>query len=107
MRALVRLQGDLMASLLENLPPEMHARLERKARRRLRRWLSKRYEAVEARGFVLKVHNGFDYWFTFVTVPRIHPMNNRPKRALEEHVVQKRIMVPSGTVSTRGSKKGS
>ena len=91
-RALHRIYGDLKASLLEDPPPEERARLEKKAKRRLRHWLDKRYEGVEVERFVQKVRNGFGHWFTFVTTPGVEPTNNRAERALKEHVVQRKII---------------
>jgi hypothetical protein len=56
-------------------------------RRRLRYWLDKGYGCEETARFVQKVWNGFDYWFTFVTMPGVESTSNRAERALREHVV--------------------
>lgn len=90
--ALHRLYDDLKASLLDDPPPGERLRLKRKAKRRLSYWLMKRYKSVEARRFLQKVRNGFEYWFTFVTTPGVEPTNNRAERALKEHVVQRKII---------------
>ena len=91
-RALHRLYRDLDTALLEDPPPEVRARIAGNAKRRLRRWLGKEYGDVEVKRFVKKMRNGFDYWFTFVSVPGMEPTNNRAERALKEHVVQRKIM---------------
>jgi transposase len=91
-RALIRLYRDLNTALLEDPPPEERARIAGRAKRRLRRWLGKEYQSVEVKKFVGKVRNGFDHWFTFVTVPGVEPTNNRAERALKEHVVQRKII---------------
>jgi hypothetical protein len=41
--------------------------------------------------FVLKVRNGFDYWFMFVLVEGLEPTNNVVENALREAVVQRKI----------------
>ncbi len=65
-------------------------------------WLKKRYGNEKIKEFVQKVRNGFRYWFTFVTVPRVEPTNNRAERALKEPVVQRKII---GTFRTEKGTK--
>ena len=40
----------------------------------------------------MKIRNGINHWFTFVTTPSVEPTNNRAERALREHVVQRKII---------------
>ena len=54
--------------------------------------MKKRYESKEAKRFVGKISNGFDHWFTFVTMPGVESTNNRAERALKEPVVQRKII---------------
>jgi transposase len=75
------------------LPPlSKRKKLQAAVKRRLRYWLGKDYESLEARRFVWKVRNGFDYWFTFVLVLGLESTNNRVERALKESVVQRKII---------------
>lgn len=60
-RALHRLYGALKASLEDDPPPEERAKLARKAKRRLRYWMKKRYRKEEIKKFIQKIRNGFDY----------------------------------------------
>jgi hypothetical protein len=53
---------------------------------------SKPYKSAEVRKFAVKMLNGLDHWFTFLTTPGVEPTNNRAERALREHVVQRKIM---------------
>lgn len=91
-KALHKLYDDLKHDLEDRPPPEERARLARNAKRRLKRWINKRYRNPEIKRFVAKIRNGFDHWFTFVTHPGIEPTNNRAERALREHVVQRKII---------------
>ncbi len=90
--ALKGLFGDLKACLAGDPPACLRRKLKAAAKRRLRYWLGKRYESVEAMRFIRKVRNGFDHWFTFVTVVGLEPTNNRAERALKEPVVQRKII---------------
>lgn len=66
--ALKRLYADLTACLVGDPPLSLRKKLKAVAKRRLRYWLEKCYESVEAKRFIGKVRNGFGHWFTFVTV---------------------------------------
>ena len=90
-RALRRLYVDLKASLLGDPPPRVRLRLRRNPGRRLRYWLDRGYGCEETARFVQKVWDGFDYWFTFVTMPGVESTSNRVGWALREHVVQRKI----------------
>lgn len=90
--ALKRLYAELIACLASDPPPLKRKMLKATAKRRLRYWLGKDYESKEANRFVQKVRNGFDHWFTFVTVPGLESTNNRAERALKEPVVQRKII---------------
>jgi hypothetical protein len=83
---------DLTGALVGDPPLEVRRGLVRMGRRRLRYWLNKSYVSDEARGFIGKVRNGFDYWFTFVLVVGLEATNNSAERALKEPVVQRKIM---------------
>lgn len=90
-KALHKLYEQLKLVLEDDPPPEERVKLARKAKRRLRYWMRKRYRKKEIKDFIQKIRNGFEYWFTFVTNPGIEPTNNRAERALREHVVQRKI----------------
>ena len=90
--ALKRLYAVLVACLVGDPPLWQRKKLQLAAKRRLRYWLGKDYESLEARRFVWKVRNGFDYWFTFVLVLGLESTNNRVERALKESVVQRKII---------------
>ena len=91
-KALHRLYDQLKLVLEDDPPPEERIKLARKAKRRLRYWIRKRYRKQEIKDFIQKIRNGFDSWFTFVTTLGIEPTNNRAEQALREHVVQRKIM---------------
>ncbi len=90
--ALKRLYAELVACLVGDPPVFLRKKLKAAAKRRLRYWLMKPYVSVEAKRFIGKVRNGFDHWFTFVTVVGLEPTNNRAERALKEPVVQRKII---------------
>jgi transposase len=90
--ALKRLYAELAACLAGDPPLSKRKKLQAAAKRRLRYWLGKDYESKEAKRFIGKVRNGFDYWFTFVLVPGLESTNNRAERALKEPVVQRKII---------------
>jgi len=90
--ALKRLYADLATSLLGDPPFAKRKKLQAAAKRRLRYWLEKKYESLEAKRFIEKVRNGSDHWFSFVVVPGLEPTNNRAERALKEPVVQRKII---------------
>jgi len=91
-RALHKLFEDITVSLVDKPPPKERRRLKRKAKRRLSYWLNKQYKSAETMRFIQKVRNGFEHWFTFITVPGVEPTNNRAERALKEPVVQRKII---------------
>jgi transposase len=90
--ALKRLYADLAACLVGDPPVLVRKKVKARAMGRLRYWIEKDYESKEAKRFIGKVRNGFDYWFTFVLVPGLEGTNNRAERALKEPVVQRKII---------------
>jgi transposase len=81
---------------LETFIEGVHTSEERKkawyqARHALRTLLRKRYWYKATKRFIGKIHNGFDYWFTFLIHPGVEMTNNRAERALRELVVQRKI----------------
>jgi len=91
-KTLHKLYDSLKASLEDDPPPEERMRLARNAKRRLDHWTRKPYKTDEVRKFAVKIRNGINHWFTFVTIPGVEPTNNRAERALREHVVQRKII---------------
>lgn len=89
---LKRLYAGLVELLMDDPSPSVRRKLKAAAKNRLRYWLGKGYKSEITRKFVQKMRNGFDHWFTFVTVPGLEPTNNRAERALKEPVVQRKIM---------------
>jgi len=73
-------------------PPEEAARLVEEAKAEMLRLSRGPYVSEEVRRFAVKMRNGIDHWFTFLTTPGVEPTNNRAERALREHVVQRKIM---------------
>lgn len=90
--ALKRLFDDLTGALVGDPPLAIRKGLVAMGKRRLRYWLNKHYESVEAKRFIQKVSNGYDHWFNFVLVAGLEPTNNLAERALKEPVVQRKIM---------------
>jgi len=73
-------------------PPEEAARLADEAKAEMLRLTRGPYRSEEVRRFAVKIRNGIDHWFTFLTTPGVEPTNNRAERALRERVVQRKIM---------------
>ena len=73
-------------------PPEEIAKLVENAKAAMDRWARGPYKTDEVRKFAVKIRNGIDHWFTFITAPGVEPTNNRAERALREHVIQRKIM---------------
>ncbi len=73
-------------------PPEEMRRLVEEAKDMMGSWAVRPYKTVEVRRFAVKIRNGIDHWFTFLTTPGVEPTNNRAERALREHVVQRKII---------------
>ncbi|HIE14129.1 TPA: hypothetical protein EYP70_02540 [Candidatus Bathyarchaeota archaeon] len=73
-------------------PPEEAARLVEEAKEEMIRLTRRPYRSEEVSKFAVKIRNGIDHWFTFLTTPGVEPTNNRAERALREHVVQRKIM---------------
>jgi transposase-like protein len=73
-------------------PPEEAARLVEEAKAEMLRLTRGPYRSEEVSKFAVKIRNGIDHWFTFLTTPGVEPTNNRAERALREHVVQRKIM---------------
>ncbi len=57
--ALKRLYADLTACLVGDPPISKRKKLQVAAMRRLRYWLEKKFESIEAKRFIKKVRNGF------------------------------------------------
>ena len=82
--------------LLEDRPPPGEAaEIADEAKAKTLQQTMKPYRSEEAERFAIKIRNGIDHWFTFLTTPGVEPTNNRAERALREHVVQRKTM---GTV---------
>ena len=90
--ALHKLFEDITVPLMDKPPPKERRRLKQKAKRRLRYWINRKYNSAETVRFIQKLSNGFEYWFTFITVPGVEPTSNRAERALKEPVVQRKII---------------
>jgi len=84
--------NDLAEGLVGDPPLAIRKRLVLLGKCRLRYWLNKHYVSEEVKRFIVKVLNGFDYWFTFVLVKGLEATNNLAERALKEPVVQRKIM---------------
>ncbi len=91
-KALVRLYQRLDDALKDDPPPVIRERLWHEARETLTQILGGEYTNEKVNKFIGKIHNGFEYWFTFVLHPGVEPTNNRAERALREHVVQRKII---------------
>jgi len=46
----------------------------------------------DVKKFTVKIQNGINHRFTFLTAPGLEPTSNRAERALREHVIQKKIV---------------
>jgi len=73
-------------------PPDDLERLAEESKAIMERWARRPYKTKDVRKFAVKILNGIDHWFTFLTTPGVEPTNNRAERALREHVVQRKIM---------------
>jgi transposase len=91
-KALVRLYQRLDDALKDDPPPVIRERLWHEALETLMQILGGEYTNEKVNKFIGKIHNGFEYWFTFVLHPGVEPTNNRAERALREHVVQRKII---------------
>ena len=58
----------------------------------LQQWIDYAECYTELRKFAVKVRNGVQYWFTFLSNKNVEPTNNRAERALRELIVQRKIM---------------
>ncbi|KXB03222.1 transposase, partial [candidate division MSBL1 archaeon SCGC-AAA261O19] len=87
-----RIYDELIAFVGKDPPPEEREERKEEASRELKQLLSEDYEDEEIEDLMKKIGNGFDYWFTFLTEPRVESTNNRAERALRELVIQRRIM---------------
>jgi transposase len=79
-------------ALKSDPPPKVRKVVWYLARARLNRLIAGEYADPKVKNFISKVSNGFEFWFTFVTLPGVEPTNNRAERALREHVVQRKII---------------
>ena len=76
----------------DSSPPEEAARLVEEAKEEMLRLTREPYSSEEVSRFAVKIRNGVDHWFTFLTTPDVEPTNNRAERVLREHVLQRKIM---------------
>ena len=90
--ALHDLYDGLRRWAVDKPPPWEALRLAGEARALMMDLAGRPYESVEVRRFAVKIRNGIDYWFTFLTMLGVEASNNRAERALREHVVQRKIM---------------
>ena len=90
--ALHQLYRRLKDPLEDKPPPEEAAKLVEDAKTAMGYLAGRPYKSDDVRRFAVKIRNGIDYWFTFLTIPGVEPTNNRAERALREHVVQRKIM---------------
>lgn len=79
--------------MLDKGPPD-HIRivLKMNAEETMRELARKNYHSKEAQKLAVKIRNGIEHWFTFVTNPLIEPTNNIAERAMREHVIQRKII---------------
>jgi len=91
-QALHELYQRINISPEDRPPPADVENLMGEAKNILENWAERPYKTAEVRRFAVKIRNGIDHWFTFLTTPGIEPTNNRAERALREHVVQRKII---------------
>jgi len=91
-QALHELYQRINISPEDRPPPDDMEDLVEEAKNILERWAGRPYKTVEVGRFAVKIRNGIDHWFTFLTTPGVEPTNNRAERALREHVVQRKII---------------
>jgi len=91
-QALHELYQRINISPEDRPPPADVENLVGEAKNILENWAERPYKTAEVRRFAVKIRNGIDHWFTFLTTPGIEPTNNRAERALREHVVQRKII---------------
>ena len=95
-----RLLSERLHKLFKNLKttldkgPPNHIRiiLKMNAEKSLRELVNENYQSKDVQKFVIKIRNGANYWFNFVTNPLIEPTNNIAERALREHVIHRKII---------------
>jgi len=58
----------------------------------LQQWVDYAESYKELRKFAVKIKNGLEYWFTFLTNKKVEPTNNRAERALRELIIQRKII---------------
>lgn len=87
-----RLYNNLRLTLDKGPPDHVRIVLKINAEETLRELINKNYQSKEVQKFVLKIRNGFNHWFTFVTNPLIEPTNNIAERSLREHVIHRKII---------------
>lgn len=84
--------NECMNMLDPDPPPDTRERIKEAMEARMRILLAREYEPKAVKGFIGKISNGMDHWFTFVVNPGVEPTNNIAERALREHVVQRKII---------------
>jgi len=83
---------ECMDMLGTDPPPDVREQLKEAMKARMKRILCMEFESEKVKKFIGKIENGFDYWFTFVTNPKVEPTNNIAERALRESVVHRKII---------------
>jgi len=87
-----KLYKNLKFTLDKGPPDNIRNILRMNAEENLRELVSKNYQSKDVQKFVIKIRNGANYWFNFVTNPLIEPTNNIAERALREHVIHRKII---------------
>jgi transposase len=90
-QALHELYQRINISPEDRPPPDDMENLVEEGKNILERWAGGPYKTKEVRRFAIKIRNGINHWFTFLTTPGLEPTNNRAERALREHVIQRKI----------------
>jgi len=90
--ALHELYSRLNSPREDRPPPDEVERLVEEAKSTMNSLAVRPYKTAEVRRFAVKMRNGIDHWFTFLTKPSVEPTNNRAERALREHVIQRKII---------------
>jgi len=86
------LYKNLKTTLDKGPPNHIRIILKMNAEKSLRELANKNYQSKDVQKFVIKIRNGANYWFNFVTNPLIEPTNNIAERALREHVIHRKII---------------
>jgi len=87
-----RLYKNLKSNLDKGPPGHIKVILKMNAEETMKELVSKNYQSKEVQKFAVKINNGFNHWFTFVTNPLIESTNNIAERAMREHVIHRKII---------------